>query len=132
MNNKPEFLKRIPLVLDAKQRFGLEGLSFAFDAVELSFLRIKSILETYDPKSISNMKHLDRVAVFSDAWSIIDRVHLIFLLLDAVVGKAENQNDKKDYKDKKFLNIIIDEDQNKDVRAFRDKYKQDIVALRHC
>lgn len=89
-----EFLKNIPRAMVAEQRYFLEGLSFALDAVEICYSRLIKTLDQYDFETIQNISGADRAALFSDVWTIIDRVHLTCVLINSMfISSKEMTNE---------------------------------------
>ncbi|MDQ3820926.1 MAG: hypothetical protein M3362_25025 [Acidobacteriota bacterium] len=77
---------RLPYELDSTQRRFLEGIRFAIEMAQVSSLRLR---ETLAQLSLSNKGEQDiadsvAVTVFLDAWSVVDSIHRLRELLQAM------------------------------------------------
>lgn len=76
---------QLPLGLDATQRRYLEGIRFAIEMAQLSYLRLRDMLTsaTADDRSQLTQRAV-ATAAFLDAWSLVDSLHRLRELLSAM------------------------------------------------
>jgi hypothetical protein len=82
-----DFLRLLPQCIAPVERLRLETLVFAHDLMETALGRLYAVgiefHENDDPK---------RLAMFSDAWTIVDQVHVARQVLLSLTGKSRNSD----------------------------------------
>jgi hypothetical protein len=81
------FLRNLPGALDPEQRITLNAFVFACDVITYDFTTIRRITTEYGSK-IGSISLLDRVALFSHAWSIVDQIHIIRQLFKRIFSEG--------------------------------------------
>lgn len=70
------FLRRLPVALNADQRFRFEALVFAADQMEVALARLTAVT-TEAALEIGSATDEQRATLFSDCWTIVDQVHVV-------------------------------------------------------
>ncbi len=84
-----DFLRRPPQCLASVERLRLETLVFAHDLMETALSRLYATGHEFD---VNN--NAQRLAMFIDAWTIVDQVHVVRRVLLSLTGddrKADTQ-----------------------------------------
>jgi hypothetical protein len=71
------FLNRLPRVIEPKQRLFLETTSFALNCVHTSYDLLWEKLASFHIDEAPHMSRRDRVFCFTQAWSVINHVHML-------------------------------------------------------
>ena len=111
MTSEVPWLKRIPLSMDLGQRVLFEGIDIACDIVQLDMRNMRSVLSTSIPIQSEEVKIPleQRWQLFRSAWSIVDRLDAIRLILNCKHMRVQ-------------YNLIEKQKQLlRDVRAIRNK-----------
>ncbi len=86
-----DFLRRLPQILPLVDRLRLETLIFAHDLMEIALRRLHSAGITYGG---GTQNATDRIAMFCDAWTIVDQIHVVrqvLLSLTTLSRKSDTQ-----------------------------------------
>jgi hypothetical protein len=76
-----DFLRRLPQCLAPVERLRLETLVFAHDLMEIALGRLYTVGIGFDENNDAQ-----RFAMFSDAWTIVDQVHVVRQVLLSLTG----------------------------------------------
>jgi hypothetical protein len=87
------FLRRLPLGLAPIQALQIETLVYCGDAVEASYVAIKSIALAHGEQIVNQDRRAARLHMFINAWTIVDCVHIACNLLRAL-GYPSDQSSK--------------------------------------
>lgn len=82
-------LRRLPDILEPRQRIALDGIRYAAEMVGLGFVRLMASLEDISSRPRSSLGKLPFVQTFADAWLIVDAANRIRPLLLAFPGGQE-------------------------------------------
>jgi hypothetical protein len=82
-----DFLRRLPQCLAPVERLRLETLVFAHDLMEIALERLYTVGVGFD---MNNGAH--RFAMISDAWAIVDQVHVVRQILLSLTGIDRNSD----------------------------------------
>lgn len=89
MLSSDDFLRRLPKCLDPVERLRLETLVFAHDLMETALGRLYAVGLAFDENNDAQ-----RLAMFSDAWTIIDQVHVVRQVLLSLTGDDRKSDTK--------------------------------------
>lgn len=82
-----DFLKRLPLSLDAAQRLTMEGLAHIADALAASYRVLYDLAHSWAATEDTILSSFDRARMFNSAWSIVDDIHAARQLFQRLVKK---------------------------------------------
>jgi hypothetical protein len=77
------FLRRLPAILDGTQVVQIEALVFSADAIDASFNAIQRLATKYK-QEICGAPRLAHVEIFTNAWTIVDCIHVVLQVLSAL------------------------------------------------
>lgn len=127
-NFNGNFLHNLPKALEAKQRIALEAISFSLDAIDIKYNTIINRLSMYRTvEKVQKMPRLERIAIFSDIWSMIDNAHAIMQLFYGAEKKTKRDEAKK-------LDFTIeghDSSTGKITKTYYDEYAEPLRVLRN-
>ena len=75
------FFRRLPAIIKPDQSIRLQTIIYASDLMELALARLNELGVRFD---INNATAFDKLALFSEAWAIVDQVHVVRQLLTAL------------------------------------------------
>lgn len=78
-----DFLRHLPVAISAVDRLRLETLVFAHDLMEIAYGRLCELGLIFNEEHKSDYQ---RVAMFGDAWTIVDQVHVVRQVLLSLTG----------------------------------------------
>jgi hypothetical protein len=78
-----DFLRHLPQCLAPVERLRLETLLFAHDLMEIALSRLYTVGLGFDA---NNDNDTHRFTMVSDAWTIVDQVHVVRQVLDSLTG----------------------------------------------
>jgi len=91
-----DFLRRLPRCIQPVERLRFETLLFAHDLMEIALDRLYAVGCGYDENSRIDA---ERFSLFSDAWTIIDQVHVVRQVLKALTKPETRATDTQAYID---------------------------------
>lgn len=68
------YLRRMQAALSARTRLELDAIVFASDVISICYSRLEQLS---DPGMLERLDDYGRVSAISDAWSVIDNIHVI-------------------------------------------------------
>jgi hypothetical protein len=91
-----DFLKCLPLALDANQRLILEGLAHIADSLWASYGTLNAIATRWAQSDDSGLPSFDRAMMFNCAWSIVDDIHAARQLFHRLLNKPPSPGGFRD------------------------------------
>lgn len=103
-----DFLRRLPTLLPAVDRLRIETLIFAHDLMEVALGRLYATGLAFNEGAGLNV---ERTAMFSDAWTIVDQIHVarqVLLSLTNTNRKSDTQSFIDDFSAARVLRNKMD------------------------
>jgi len=85
------FLRQLPAVTQTQQKWKLEALVYAADVASYSFDRILEL--TKEHSSTAAVAQIDKIALFTHVWSIVDQIHVVRQLIEDLFDLADKESE---------------------------------------